>query len=562
MTFAGEEPLLETMKLTAEVDSLEKEKGNFANIESVRTTENAENSEYSVRVSAYSPAITSKVLRVEKGGSLSLRAAAKYEENKSILLKNNKLNKIKATDLLPLVAVTPMNFGNSETKNYAIGVNLLGILPVAKKIVNVIKSPIITPKKLQNAVIEISFYKDSLLSEQIFSKQISVSENAAYDWEVLKDSLIFEESGFVRVTLRNSNSLPVLFDNLELRTYGTSKAKIIQENHYEPFGMTLQGLDYVADNTRKNSYLFNGKELQEELGLQLYDYHARQVDPQTGRMNSVDPHADSYHSWTSYNYCGNNPVNLIDADGKDWGDIARLYERAGQKFNEGLNKTSQAADKSIQAGAKGIESGTKAVAAAIAFESGDMELGWSLIAESASLAKDAYDLGNQADALFSEGEQAFNQADDLFKQADAEMSYTLGVPVDAIRVKYRKEQIGDDFGQHETKIENGVIMMKQGNNWVPANFFTDRGKQKHVDFVITMNGDLSVGDGHYYLSNSALWVQGAGRIKIENGKITNITNNTGHYRPNEQELNRQAKILDNMGITAPNRTVKPIQPVK
>jgi hypothetical protein len=102
MTFAGETPLTERISLTSEQDSLAKEKANFANIESVRTDENAENSVYAVRVSAYSPAITSKVLKIEQGGSLSLRAAAKYEENKSILLKNNKLNKIKATDLLPL----------------------------------------------------------------------------------------------------------------------------------------------------------------------------------------------------------------------------------------------------------------------------------------------------------------------------------------------------------------------------------------------------------------------------------------------------------------------------
>jgi RHS repeat-associated protein len=318
--------------LTDEGDSLVKEKGNFANIESVRTDEKGENSDYSVRVSAYSPAVVSKVLRVEQGGSLSLRAAAKYEESKSILLKNNKLSSFKAKDLLPVLAVTPVNVANSETKNYAIGVNILGLVPITKKIVNVIKAPIITPKKLQNAVIEISFYKDSLLQEQIFSKQLSVSENAAYDWEVLKDSLTFESDGFAVVTLRNANSLPVLFDNLEIRTYGTEKAVIIQENHYEPFGMTLKGLDYVVNPQQKNQFLFNGKELDESLDLQLYDYHARQVDPQTGRFNQIDPHAHKYANLSGYAYVANNPMKFIDPNGKD------IVDPKGKKTTYEVNK--------------------------------------------------------------------------------------------------------------------------------------------------------------------------------------------------------------------------------
>ena len=32
----------------------------------------------------------------------------------------------------------------------------------------------------------------------------------------------------------------------------------------------------------------------------------------------MDPHAVNYHSWTPYNYVANNPMLLIDPDGKDW----------------------------------------------------------------------------------------------------------------------------------------------------------------------------------------------------------------------------------------------------
>ncbi len=124
----------------------------------------------------------------------------------------------------------------------------------------------------------------------------------------------------MRVSLRNSNSLPVLFDNLELRTYGTEKAVIVQENHYEPFGMTLKGLDYVSEGARKNNYLYNGfkVERQEELDLFWDDSHARNYDMQGGRFVTVDPMTDEggQESWSSYHYSYDNPVRYNDPDGK------------------------------------------------------------------------------------------------------------------------------------------------------------------------------------------------------------------------------------------------------
>ena len=47
-------------------------------------------------------------------------------------------------------------------------------------------------------------------------------------------------------------------------------AKVIQENSYYPFGMVMPGADLAFVSGDKNNYLYNGKELQEELGQ--YDY--------------------------------------------------------------------------------------------------------------------------------------------------------------------------------------------------------------------------------------------------------------------------------------------------
>jgi RHS repeat-associated protein len=87
--------------------------------------------------------------------------------------------------------------------------------------------------------------------------------------------------------------------------------EIIQENHYYPFGMNQLGPWYetVAPS---NKYQYNGKELNEELGLDWYDYGARWYDGAIGRFTSVDPLADKYVWLTPYNYAENEPVGSID----------------------------------------------------------------------------------------------------------------------------------------------------------------------------------------------------------------------------------------------------------
>ncbi|WP_025664479.1 DUF6443 domain-containing protein [Aquimarina megaterium] len=111
-------------------------------------------------------------------------------------------------------------------------------------------------------------------------------------------------------------------DNIRLSYKDANKdgtitaSEIIEEKNYYPFGLQHEGYNFAV-NGSKHNYGFGGKEEQNELGLNLYDYHARMYEPSIGRMMNIDPHADSYYGINPYNYTLNNPVLLIDPDGKD-----------------------------------------------------------------------------------------------------------------------------------------------------------------------------------------------------------------------------------------------------
>jgi RHS repeat-associated protein len=86
-----------------------------------------------------------------------------------------------------------------------------------------------------------------------------------------------------------------------------------QTEDYYPFGLML-----AQNNVDKNKYLYNGKELQNEF-FENYDYGTRFYDPQIGRWQVVDPLCEKHYGVSPYAYCLDNPVNLIDPDGRlEW----------------------------------------------------------------------------------------------------------------------------------------------------------------------------------------------------------------------------------------------------
>lgn len=64
-----------------------------------------------------------------------------------------------------------------------------------------------------------------------------------------------------------------------------------------------------------NRFLYNGKELQDDLDLRWYDYGARMYMPDLGRFGAMDPLTDLMVSWSPYHYTYNNPINFTDPSG-------------------------------------------------------------------------------------------------------------------------------------------------------------------------------------------------------------------------------------------------------
>ena len=109
--------------------------------------------------------------------------------------------------------------------------------------------------------------------------------------------------------------------------------EIIEEKNYYPLGLTHKGYNNIVNGTA-HPYGFNGKEENQELGLDWLDFSARNYDPALGRWMNIDPLAEQMRRHSPYNYAFNNPLRFIDPDGMAPDDVIIKGEKADEAFKQ------------------------------------------------------------------------------------------------------------------------------------------------------------------------------------------------------------------------------------
>jgi RHS repeat-associated protein len=144
-----------------------------------------------------------------------------------------------------------------------------------------------------------------------FLRAVSVSLSDGNAWQELSFDFEAEIEGTLQIFVGSESDVSVWYDDLRITW---EQALIVQENHYYPFGMNLVGIE--KQGQPHDRFQYNGKEKQEEFGLNAYDYGARLYSFDAPRWWQIDPLAEKYYAYSAYNYVLNNPINAIDPDGQ------------------------------------------------------------------------------------------------------------------------------------------------------------------------------------------------------------------------------------------------------
>ncbi|AWG24862.1 DUF6443 domain-containing protein [Flavobacterium kingsejongi] len=253
---------------------------------------------------------------------------------------------------------------------------------ITKIIYNHFNLPLTIYFKSSNRKIE--YIYDGLgkkLSKKVFDDSIETVTDYVDGFQYKDGELQFfpTEEGYVKHTRSKYNYVYNYTDHLgNIRVSYTSDpqdglTKVLEENNYYPFGLKHSGynndvMEFVFENDQvtfqsiindaSNQYKYNGKEFQNEKGMNVYDYGARNYDPTIGRWMNVDPLAEQYYSFSPYIYAANNPVYYLDPDGMIIMDNNGIVSKQKRTLQDDIKTFQQL----IKSGGLDAEAGNKFIA--------------------------------------------------------------------------------------------------------------------------------------------------------------------------------------------------------
>ncbi|MFC1595387.1 RHS repeat-associated core domain-containing protein [Gemmatimonadota bacterium] len=160
---------------------------------------------------------------------------------------------------------------------------------------------------------------------------------AVYDGTTIIERYVWGPMGLVSI-VKGTNSgtrYYTLTDHLgSVRSVVSTGGSAVAGYDYYPFGESIRS--EFTGNTYSR-FMFQGKEFDDELNLNLYYFEARFYNPEIGRFASPDP---VRQGWSYYSFSGNNPIRFIDPTGlsaeeSGEGDYQPPTHRDGRDYDTG-----------------------------------------------------------------------------------------------------------------------------------------------------------------------------------------------------------------------------------